>query len=81
MPSTFSSNSVEENVLLTATLEQLIADAKAVNPVYGEVLDQLYHDADKQKIFEMLGVQKSRGYDEIKAALALAKALFDKTPE
>ena len=46
------------------------------NPKYGRILDLISEDYTKGQILDELGLGKSQGYADIKAAQALAKKLY-----
>ena len=71
-----SDENLEENVMLRIIIEDLFKQVRAINPRYGQILDMLADDYSKGEIVDALKLRKSQGYDEIKAAQALARKLY-----
>ena len=72
------SPSLEETVLLSIVIKDLIADVKKANPKYGKILELLGQDRTKGQILEELHLGKSQGYDDIRAAQKMARDLYYK---
>ena len=71
-----SDENLEENVMLRIIIEDLFKQVREINPRYGQILDMLADDYSKGEIVDALKLRKSQGYDEIKAAQALARKLY-----
>lgn len=68
--------SMENTVLLGIVIEDLIEEVAAINPKYGKIISLLSKSYKKSDILKELGLGKSQGYDDIKAAQALAYKLY-----
>ena len=71
-----SSESLEETVILRMVIQDLLKKIHELNPKYGRILDLICEDYTKGQILDELGLGKSQGYADIKAAQALAKKLY-----
>lgn len=68
--------SLENSTLLGLIIDNLICQVREMNPHYGRILDLICEDYTKGQILDELGLGKSQGYADIKAAQALAKKLY-----
>ena len=59
-----------------ALSQDLLKKIHEINPKYGRILDLICKDYTKGQILDELGLGKSQGYADIKAAQALAKKLY-----
>ena len=71
-----SSENLEETVMLRMIIQDLLKKIHEINPKYGRILDLICEDYTKGQILDELGLGKSQGYADIKAAQALAKKLY-----
>ena len=71
-----SPEDLEETVLLRMVIKDLLKQVHIINPKYGHILDLICEDYTKGQILDELGLGKSQGYADIKAAQALAKKLY-----
>ena len=71
-----SPEDLEETVLLRMIIKDLLKQVHIINPKYGRILDLICEDYTKGQILDELGLGKSQGYADIKAAQALAKKLY-----
>lgn len=71
-----SSENLEETVMLRMIIQNLLKKIHEINPKYGRILDLICEDYTKGQILDELGLGKSQGYADIKAAQALAKKLY-----
>lgn len=71
-----SSENLEETVMLRMIIQDLLKKIHEINPKYGRILDLICEDYTKGQILDELGLGKSQGYVDIKAAQALAKKLY-----
>ena len=67
---------LEETVMLRMIIQDLLKKIHEINPKYGRILDLICEDYTKGQILDELGLGKSQGYADIKAAQALAKKLY-----
>ena len=72
-----SSEDLEETILLRMIIKDLLKQVHIINPKYGRILDLICEDYTKGQILDELGLGKSQGYADIKAAQTLAKKLYD----
>ena len=72
-----SPEDLEETVLLRMVIKDLLKQVHIINPKYGRILDLICEDYTKGQILDELGLGKSQGYADIKAAQTLAKKLYD----
>ena len=68
-----SPENLEETVMLRMIIQNLLKKIHEINPKYGCILDLICEDYTKGQILDELGLGKSQGYADIKAAQALAK--------
>ena len=71
-----SPENLEETVMLRMIIQDLLKKIHEINPKYGRILDLICKDYTKGQILDELGLGKSQGYADIKAAQALAKKLY-----
>ena len=71
-----SPENLEETVMLRMIIQDLLKKIHEINPKYGRILDLICEDYTKGQILDELGLGKSQGYADIKAAQALAKKLY-----
>jgi hypothetical protein len=71
-----SPENLEETVMLRMIIQDLLKKIHEINPKYGRILDLISEDYTKGQILDELGLGKSQGYADIKAAQALAKKLY-----
>ena len=71
-----SAENLEETVMLRMIIQDLLKKIHEINPKYGRILDLISEDYTKGQILDELGLGKSQGYADIKAAQALAKKLY-----
>ena len=71
-----SPENLEETVMLRMIIQDLLKKIHEINPKYGHILDLICEDYTKGQILDELGLGKSQGYADIKAAQALAKKLY-----
>ena len=71
-----SPENLEETVMLRMIIQDLLKKIHEINPKYGRILDLICEDYTKGQILDELGLGKSQGYTDIKAAQALAKKLY-----
>lgn len=71
-----SPENLEETVMLRIIIQDLLKKIHEINPKYGRILDLICEDYTKGQILDELGLGKSQGYADIKAAQALAKKLY-----
>lgn len=71
-----SLENLEETVMLRMIIQNLLKKILEINPKYGRILDLICEDYTKGQILDELGLGKSQGYADIKAAQALAKKLY-----
>ena len=71
-----SPENLEETVMLRMIIQNLLKKIHEINPKYGCILDLICEDYTKGQILDELGLGKSQGYADIKAAQALAKKLY-----
>lgn len=68
--------SLEDTILLGIVIDDLIQEAREIDPKYGRIISLLAKDRTKGDILKELSLGKSQGYDDIKAAQALAYKLY-----
>lgn len=68
----------EETVMLRMIISDLLKQIYVINPKYGRILYLICKDYTKGQILNELGLGKSQGYSDIKAAQKLAKELFNR---
>ena len=71
-----SPENLEETVMLRMIIQDLLKKIHEINPKHGRILDLICEDYTKGQILDELGLGKSQGYADIKAAQALAKKLY-----
>lgn len=71
-----SPENLEETVMLRMIIQDLLKKIHEINLKYGRILDLISEDYTKGQILDELGLGKSQGYADIKAAQALAKKLY-----
>ena len=71
-----SPENLEETVMLRMIIQDLLKKIHEINPKYGRILDLICEDYTKGQILDELGLGKSQGYADIKAAQTLAKKLY-----
>lgn len=71
-----SPENLEETVMLRMIIQDLLKKIHEINPKYGRILDLICEDYTKGQILDELGLGKSQGYADIKAAQTLAKNLY-----
>lgn len=62
--------------MLRMIIQDVLKQIHEINPKYGRILDLICEDYTKGQILDELGLGKSQGYADIKAAQALAKKLY-----
>lgn len=62
--------------MLRMIIQDLLKKIHEINPKYGRILDLISEDYTKGQILDELGLGKSQGYADIKAAQTLAKKLY-----
>lgn len=67
---------IENTILLGIVIEDLIQEAEEIDPKYGRIIALLSKDRTKGDILKELRLGKSQGYEDIKAAQALAYKLY-----
>jgi hypothetical protein len=67
---------IENTVLLRIAIDELIEEVRAVDPIYGIVLDLIREGYDRKEIVGKLNLSKSQAYKKISEAHAKAKELF-----
>lgn len=67
---------LEESVLLRIAIDQLIEDVRAVDPVYGIVLDLIRLGYDRKDIVKKLDYSPSQAYKKINEAHAAARKIY-----
>ena len=67
---------LEDTLMLRMIIQDLLKKIHEINPKYGRILDLICEDYTKGQILDELGLGKSQGYADIKAAQALAKKLY-----
>lgn len=73
-----SPEQAEDTVILRIIIRDLLKQVYIINPKYGRILHRIYKDYTKGQILDELGLGKSQGYADIKAAQKLAKELFNR---
>ena len=68
----------ENTVLLRIAIDQLIEEVRAIDPVYGIVLDLIKAGYERKEIVTKLALSKSQAYKKISEAHAMAKELYYK---
>ena len=68
----------ENTVLLRIAIDQLIEEIRAIDPIYGIVLDLIKAGYERKEIVAELDLSKSQAYKKISEAHALAKELYYK---
>lgn len=69
---------MEESVLLRIAIDQLIEEVRALDPVYGIVLDLIREGYERKEIVEKLDYSQSQAYRKINEAQAKAKELYSR---
>lgn len=70
--------SLDETVLLQIAIDQLIEEVRAVDPIYGIVLDLIKEGYDRKEIVGRLNLSQSQAYRKVKEAHELARKLYYK---
>lgn len=70
--------SLEDSVLPSIIIKDLIKEVMKANPKYGRILDLLGRNYTKGQILKEMNLEKSQGYDYIKAAQKMAHDLYYK---
>ncbi len=73
-----SETDTEGSVLLRLAIDQLIEEVRAVDPVYGIVLDLIREGYERKEIVEMLDYEKSQSYRKIQEAQNKAKEIYNR---
>lgn len=68
----------EDDILLRIAIDQLIEEVRAVDPIYGIVLDLLRAGYERKEIVEKLDYSQSQAYKKISEAQTLAKELYNR---
>lgn len=71
-----ASPSLEETVLLRMAIDELIEEVRAVDPIYGIVLDLVKEGYERKEIVKRLNLSQSQAYKKISEAHAKAKELY-----
>lgn len=66
----------ENTVLLRIAIEELIEEVRAVDPIYGIVLDLIRDGYERKEIVKRLNLSQSQAYKKISEAHEIAKKLF-----
>ena len=73
-----SPETTENTVLLRIAIDQLIEEIRAIDPIYGIVLDLIKAGYERKEIVKKLDLSKSQAYKKIAEAHVLAKELYYK---
>lgn len=71
-----ASPSLEETVLLRMAIDELIEDVRAIDPIYGIVLDLVKEGYERKEIVKRLNLSQSQAYKKVSEAHAKAKELY-----
>ena len=67
----------ESAVILRLAIDKLIEDVRAIDPIYGFVLDLIREGYEKKEIVEKLSYGTSQSYKKIKEAQRKAREIYD----